>query len=310
MPLRWVGHFSLIAFLTSVFFSQCACVQSNVRATEPQRQRPSLIKLSDPKSVEAHRPIVVAHRGGVVSKRSPECSLTAIRLAAAQGYDMVELDIQISSDGIPIVFHDRSLKNACGTEGQVADRTAKQLELISYVDSKDRIVRLGTALELCHKLSLGVMLDLKAGRDSREFLQSINQLLKQNRLHDSTISISGTSQARRHLKHVRFTPTDDEMRRLRSGESLDLSNRFWFGLPHRLQPNDVTRLKQAGALVIPAINTFRYPASEHMDRARSDIKRLKMQRVDGFQIDSIYFPLIGKQTQQSLPIPANPRSKQ
>jgi glycerophosphoryl diester phosphodiesterase len=250
-----------------------------------------LINFRDGSDIAGRRPIIIAHRGGVVSPRSPECSLTAIRLAAEMGYDMVELDIQRSSDAVPIVFHDSSLAQACGKSGRVSDLSATELEAIRYLGGNDRIVRLDTALKSCRLLGLGVMLDLKAGRDSREFLEVIDQLIVKHELHDSTISISGSTAARRFLKHVRFTPTDEEMRRLRRGETLDLGHRFWFGLPQQLQPGDVSKLKSAGALIIPAINTFRYPASGHFELARDDIKRLTEEGVDGFQIDSVYFPL-------------------
>ena len=88
------------------------------------------------------------------------------------GYDMVELDVQKSSDGVPIVFHDRSLTKACGKRGRVADFSATELESIPYLSGNDRIVRLGTALKYCRRLGLGVMLDLKAGQDSPEFLSA------------------------------------------------------------------------------------------------------------------------------------------
>jgi hypothetical protein len=112
----------------------------------------SLIDFGDHESIDSHRPIIIAHRGGVVSPGSPECSLTAIRLAAAMDYDMVELDIQSSSDGVPIVFHDRDLSRVCDKDGRVADFTATELEAISYVVGNDRIVRLNTALQLCRRL--------------------------------------------------------------------------------------------------------------------------------------------------------------
>ena len=262
---------------------------------EGRAAEPDLINFSDDSDIAGRRPIIIAHRGGIVSLRSPECSLTAIGLAAEMGYDMVELDVQKSSDGIPIVFHDRSLTKACGKSGRVADFSATQLETIPYLAGNDRIVRLETALESCRRLGVGVMLDLKAGRDSREFLEVIDQLIVKHELHDSAISISGSDAARRFLKHIRFTPTDDEMRRLRTGETLDLSHRFWFGLPQQLQPGDVSKMKSAGALIIPAINTFRYPASRHFELARDDIKRLTEEGVDGFQIDSIYFPLFSNE---------------
>jgi glycerophosphoryl diester phosphodiesterase len=252
-----------------------------------------LINFSDDGNIAGRRPIIIAHRGGVVSPRSPECSLTAIRLAAEMGYDMVELDVQMSSDGVPIVFHDRTLMKACGKSGRVADFRATELESIRYLLGNDRILRLETALESSRRLGVGVMLDLKVGQDSREFLEVIDQLLVEHELHDSVISLSGGTAARRYLKHVRFTPTDEEMRSLRTGEMLNLRHRFWFGLPNQLQPGDVGKLKSAGALIIPAINTFRYPESRHFEFAEDDIKRLMQEGVDGFQIDSIYFPLVG-----------------
>ena len=251
----------------------------------------TIINFADPKNVEAHRPIIVAHRGGVVTDESPECSLTAIRLAAEQGYDMVELDIQMSKDGEPIVFHDRTLEKACRKEGTVAERNSSQLTSIRYLSSDDYIVHLGTALEFCAQHKLGVMLDLKAGSDSAEFLGKVKRLLAKHHLTNSTVTFSGSETARRVLRGVVFTPTDAEMKSLRSGETIDLRHRFWFGLPSRLKTGDIERLKAAGALIIPAINTFRYPANGHFAGAKRDVERLTQEQVDGFQIDSIYYEL-------------------
>ena len=78
----------------------------------------------------------------------------------------------------------------------------------------------------------------------------------------------------------------------------DLCHRFWFGLPKQLQPGDVDRLKSAGALFLPAINTFRYPENEHLQLAKDDIQRLTKQGVDGFQIDSVYFECFTDQQRQ------------
>jgi glycerophosphoryl diester phosphodiesterase len=279
-----------------VFFTRYVFVSLSVFASfEGRAAEPDLINFRDDEDIAGRCPIVIAHRGGVVSPRSAECSLTAIRLAAEMGYDMIELDVQKSNDGVPIVFHDRSLSKACDKTGRVADFSAAELESIPYLRGNDRIIRLETALKFCRRLGLGVMLDLKAGQDSRDFLEVIDVLLVEHELHDSTISISGSNVARRFLKHVRFTPTEEEMRRLRMGETLDLSHRFWFGIPQRLQPGDVGKLKSAGALIIPAINTFRYPANRHFELARDDIKRLTEEGVDGFQIDSIYFSLFSNE---------------
>jgi glycerophosphoryl diester phosphodiesterase len=49
-------------------------------------------------------PLVVAHRGA--PDRALENSLASIALAAADGADMIELDVRLTSDGEPVVLHD------------------------------------------------------------------------------------------------------------------------------------------------------------------------------------------------------------
>jgi glycerophosphoryl diester phosphodiesterase len=144
--------------------------------------------------------------------------LAAIRLAAEAGYAMVELDVQKSSDEVPIIFHDSTLKEACGVEGSVADYAAVDLVKIHYTSSNQRIVRLDTVLTLCRELHLGVMLDLKAGRDDKSFLRKIDKMIVDHGLANAAVSISGTSAAREELRDVMFTPDRDQMAQFRKGE--------------------------------------------------------------------------------------------
>ena len=46
------------------------------------RHAKSLINLNDAAQVRERRPLLIAHRGGVITEKSPECSLAAIELAA------------------------------------------------------------------------------------------------------------------------------------------------------------------------------------------------------------------------------------
>lgn len=248
----------------------------------------TLIDFDRPATLMQRRPILIAHRGGVVDDTSPECSTTAIRKAAEQGYDMVELDVRMSADGIPVVFHDRTLKDACGRPESVGDLVANELTKITYLNSKDRVQTLDQALQQCRELRLGVMLDLKAGRDQQAFLERISKRLQKHKLVQATISFSGSDTARRILQDVRFTPTDDELKRVRAGENVDLKKRFWFGLPSQIDATTLKRLKASGALILPAINTFRYEASNHLEAAERDVLRLMEEGADGFQIDSVY----------------------
>ncbi len=233
-------------------------------------------------------PFLIAHRGGVITSDSPEGSLTAIERAAREGYDMVELDLQQSKDGVPIVFHDHDLVKACGREGKIIDWTAKQLTSMRTLIGDQPLITLETALNACQSLGLGVMLDLKTHQEDPGFLHTIGESLVRHGLADASLCITGEPATRRHLRHTRFTLTADELKALRQGDRMELSDRFWFGLPSQLQAGDIQKLQAAGVLVLPAINTFRYPANRHHEEAEADIKALIRQGVDGFQIDSIY----------------------
>jgi len=61
----------------------------------------------------AGRPVFVAHRGA--SDRALENSPAAFALASADGADMIEFDVRLSADGVPVVIHDA-----------VTGRTAKE----------------------------------------------------------------------------------------------------------------------------------------------------------------------------------------
>jgi len=68
---------------------------------------------------------LVAHRGLAASL--PENTLLALEAAAATGTCILEFDLQLSADGVPVVFHDESLIRTCGVEGRVGDHSASAL---------------------------------------------------------------------------------------------------------------------------------------------------------------------------------------
>ena len=71
--------------------STLAClnlVEGLVWAEPAQRQ---LVDLTDREAIESRRPLLIAHRGGVVTDGVPECSLAAIRAAGAPNLDAMLL---------------------------------------------------------------------------------------------------------------------------------------------------------------------------------------------------------------------------
>jgi glycerophosphoryl diester phosphodiesterase len=61
---------------------------------------------------------VIAHRGA--SGLAPENTMPSFQLAADQGADAFELDVQLTADGAPVVLHDDTLDRTTDQAGPVA----------------------------------------------------------------------------------------------------------------------------------------------------------------------------------------------
>lgn len=66
------------------------------------------------------KPRVVAHRGYALYY--PENTLSAIQAAIDAGVGFVEIDVQMSSDGIPVLFHDEDTQRLCDVPGLLQQR--------------------------------------------------------------------------------------------------------------------------------------------------------------------------------------------
>ncbi|HEX9857031.1 MAG TPA: glycerophosphodiester phosphodiesterase family protein [Paracoccaceae bacterium] len=90
----------------------------------------------------------IAHRAWHDRRqRRPENSPAAIRAAVAAGYG-IEIDLQLSSDGQAIVFHDYNLARLTDARGPLATRSAADLGRIRLRDSDDTIPTLPQVLGL------------------------------------------------------------------------------------------------------------------------------------------------------------------
>ncbi len=77
-------------------------------------------------------PDLVAHRGAPT--RFPENTLPGIAAALGCGARYVEVDVQMTADGIPVLFHDATLERLCGVPGAIADHGLAALGRLSPGD--------------------------------------------------------------------------------------------------------------------------------------------------------------------------------
>lgn len=69
---------------------------------------------------------VIGHRGACAFL--PENTMESFRLAFQQRADMIEFDVHLSKDGIPVILHDAALERTTDGRGYVSHLTVKELK--------------------------------------------------------------------------------------------------------------------------------------------------------------------------------------
>ncbi len=77
-------------------------------------------------------PQLVAHRG--YTAHYPENTLIALQAAVQAGADYVEFDVQLTADGVPVLFHDRDCQRLCGQPEPIHEYTLAQAKTFSVSD--------------------------------------------------------------------------------------------------------------------------------------------------------------------------------
>lgn len=115
-----------------------------------------------------------AHRGLHDAVR-PENSPSAFRAAIEAGYG-IELDVRLTADKIPVVFHDDALMRVCRTEGKVSAMTLDVLRTVQLGSSDEHIP---TFSELLTQVAgqVPLLIEIKGENGDTEVCEKIAELL-------------------------------------------------------------------------------------------------------------------------------------
>jgi glycerophosphoryl diester phosphodiesterase len=117
-----------------------------------------------------------AHRG-LHGPGVPENSLAAAEGAIARGMG-IECDIQMSADGLPMVFHDWELARLTGRPEATEELDADNLETLSLLGTDDRPAKLATFLgRVAGQVPLLIEIKSKPGYDVERTCASVARLL-------------------------------------------------------------------------------------------------------------------------------------
>jgi len=122
-------------------------------------------------STKLKLPKIIGHRGA--KGYAPENTLVGIHTAADMGVEWVELDVKLTMDKVPIIFHDDTLDRTTNGSGLVAETLYSDIQALEagshFADSFAgvSIPTLEDALEVIIDRGLGLNLEIKpcAGRE-------------------------------------------------------------------------------------------------------------------------------------------------
>lgn len=118
----------------------------------------------------------IAHRG--FSGKYPENTLLAFQKAIDLEVDMIELDITLSKDKIPVVIHDDTLERTTNGKGKVRStsfRKLKSLDAGSWMNAKyfnEKIPSLEEVLILIKKSKVNLNIEIKSSAFEKNFSDS------------------------------------------------------------------------------------------------------------------------------------------
>ena len=126
---------------------------------------------------------VWGHRGCRGVGNPPENSMAAFRLAMESGAGGIELDIHLSKDGVPVVFHDVTLQLLTGVEAEVSSFTLAELNKLRLLQpdgarSKEKIPTLAEVLDWLdgQKLALPFVVNIEL-KDSNS-VQAVAEIVQ------------------------------------------------------------------------------------------------------------------------------------
>lgn len=110
------------------------------------------------KLLEKHRasgdalPLIGGHRGCVC--QYPENTIQAMEEGLRQGASYLEIDIQLTRDGIPVVYHDTDVSTKTGLPGYVHQYNYSELKEHWPLETFEDVMKWGKSGDVCFALEL------------------------------------------------------------------------------------------------------------------------------------------------------------
>lgn len=152
------------------------------------------------------QPLIIAHRGS--SAYAPENTLAAFQLAAEQGADAIELDVDLTRDGHAIIMHDATIDRTTDGEGAVSALTLEEIRRVdagSWKGAAFKGERVPLLDEVFTAMGRRVLINVEVksmSLRSNSVEAKVAALVQQHDLFERVIISSFNPFALRRLKHI------------------------------------------------------------------------------------------------------------
>ena len=130
--------------------------------------------------------ITYAHRGA--STYCPENTAMSFYTGLYMGANGIETDVQLTKDGVPVLFHDDTLNRVMGVDGRLEDYTYDQLRTfpICHNGKVDYILTLEEFFHFFSKQNITFAIELK-GKNTEE---AVSDMIRKYDITDKCIATS------------------------------------------------------------------------------------------------------------------------
>ncbi|QLQ35914.1 glycerophosphodiester phosphodiesterase family protein [Micromonospora robiginosa] len=192
--------------------------------------------------LDAPVPLAFAHRGGAAD--GDENTAAAFARAVAMGYRYVETDVHATADGVPVVFHDPTLRRVTGEPGRIADLRWADLASVR-VGGAAVVPRLDDVLAAWPEVRFNV--DVKADAAAAPTVEALGRAGAAER-----VLLASFSDAR--LRRLRALAGPKVATSLGMGAVARLRLASLHGRPHRLPPSVVAAQVPVAYRRIPVVD--------------------------------------------------------
>lgn len=228
---------------------------------------------------------LIAHRGGVVDDQTAENSLAALRKASKAGYWMVEVDLRLTRDSVPIIHHDPNFKKYYGVDRAVSEMDWDEVrELVGNLGNK--VLTFEEALMFCQKNGLQVMVDNKIKGFDANVFGKVLELLKKYDRSEHALMIGTTESTPFFTGKIKLSCTMEQLRDNMSKPGSSPKDYYLFS--KSISQEDMEWTKDRGIMAVGAINAWAFKGDTMMEDVGEAVKKLKEVGVDYYQIDSIF----------------------